>query len=405
MDGSTENRKQDILIHNGRIESIEEHISTPKGATVWESPNLCVSPGWLDVGVYAADPGYEHREDLNSAAAAAAAGGFTAMACFPNTDPALHTKSEILYVKNKAKDLPVHCYPIGAVSQGCEGKDMAELFDMHAAGAVAFSDGKRAVQDAGLLLRALQYAKAFNGLIINVPHHKTIAAGGQMHEGLMSTSLGLKGLPALAEELMVQRDLSLLEYSGGRLHIHLISTAKSVALVRAAKKAGLPVTCSVAVANLCFTDGKMADFDSNWKVVPPLRGDSDVKALLEGLMDGTIDFICSNHTPWHEEAKNLEFTYADFGMIGLETTFALCQTFLSNTLNIRELVEKLSLAPRRVLGLDVPQIAVGQRAEITVFDPGTEWVLDEKDIRSKSKNTPFIGQTFKGRVLGVFSGG
>lgn len=226
-----------------------------------------------------------------------------------------------------------------------------------------------------------------------------------MHEGLMSTSLGLKGLPALAEELMVQRDLSLLEYSGGRLHIHLISTAKSVALVRAAKKAGLPVTCSVAVANLCFTDGKMADFDSNWKVVPPLRGDSDVKALLEGLMDGTIDFICSNHTPWHEEAKNLEFTYADFGMIGLETTFALCQTFLSNTLNIRELVEKLSLAPRRVLGLDVPQIAVGQRAEITVFDPGTEWVLDEKDIRSKSKNTPFIGQTFKGRVLGVFSGG
>jgi dihydroorotase len=405
MDGSTENRKQDILIHNGRIESIEEHISTPKGATVWESPNLCVSPGWLDVGVYAADPGYEHREDLNSAAAAAAAGGFTAMACFPNTDPALHTKSEILYVKNKAKDLPVHCYPIGAVSQGCEGKDMAELFDMHAAGAVAFSDGKRAVQDAGLLLRALQYAKAFNGLIINVPHHKTIAAGGQMHEGLMSTSLGLKGLPALAEELMVQRDLSLLEYSGGRLHIHLISTAKSVALVRAAKKAGLPVTCSVAVANLCFTDGKMADFDSNWKVVPPLRGDSDVKALLEGLMDGTIDFICSNHTPWHEEAKNLEFTYADFGMIGLETTFALCQTFLSNTLSIRDLVEKLSLAPRRVLGLDVPQITVGQRAEITVFDPDAEWVLEAKDIRSKSKNTPFIGQTFKGRVLGVFSGG
>ncbi len=405
MDGSAENRTQDILLHNGRIEAIEDHISTPKAATVWESPNLCVSPGWLDVGVYAADPGYEHREDLTTAAAAAAAGGYTAMACFPNTDPALHTKSEILYVKNKAKDLPVHCYPIGAVSQGCEGKDMAELFDMHAAGAVAFSDGKRAVQDAGLLLRALQYTKAFNGLIINVPHHKTIAAGGQMHEGLMSTSLGLKGLPALAEELMVQRDLSLLEYSGGRLHIHLISTAKSVALVRAAKQAGLPVTCSVAVANLCFTDEKMADFDSNWKIVPPLRSESDVKALLEGLMDGTIDFICSNHTPWHEEAKNLEFTYADFGMIGLETTFALCQTFLGKSLSIRELVEKLSLAPRRVLGLEIPQIAVGQRAEITVFDPDVEWVLEEKDLRSKSRNTPFIGQTFKGRVLGVFSGG
>lgn len=404
MDGSSEGRKQDILLRNGVIEAIENQIPTPASATVLESPDLCVSPGWLDVGVYSADPGYEHREDLSTAAAAAAAGGFTAMACFPNTDPALHTKSEVLYVKNRAKDLPVHCYPIGAISQDCEGKDLAELFDMHAAGAVAFGDGKRAVQDAGLLLRALQYAKAFNGLIINVPHHKTIAAGGQMHEGVMSTSLGLKGLPALAEELMVQRDLSLLEYSGGRLHIHLISTAKSVALVRAAKKAGLPVTCSVAVANLCFTDEKMADFDSNWKVVPPLRTETDVAALLGGLLDGTIDFICSNHTPWHEEAKNLEFPYADFGMIGLETAFALCQTFLGKKLTINNLIEKLCLSPRRVLGLEIPKIALGQRAEITVFDPTVEWVMEEKDIRSKSRNTPFIGQAFKGRVLGVFSG-
>lgn len=404
IDGSSEGRKQDILLRNGVIEAIENQIPTPASATVLESPDLCVSPGWLDVGVYAADPGYEHREDLSTAAAAAAAGGFTAMACFPNTDPALHTKSEVLYVKNRAKDLPVHCYPIGAISQDCEGKDLAELFDMHAAGAVAFGDGKRAVQDAGLLLRALQYAKAFNGLIINVPHHKTIAAGGQMHEGVMSTSLGLKGLPALAEELMVQRDLSLLEYSGGRLHIHLISTAKSVALVRAAKKAGLPVTCSVAVANLCFTDEKMADFDSNWKVVPPLRTETDVAALLGGLLDGTIDFICSNHTPWHEEAKNLEFPYADFGMIGLETAFALCQTFLGKKLTINNLIEKLCLSPRRVLGLEIPKIALGQRAEITVFDPTVEWVMEEKDIRSKSRNTPFIGQAFKGRVLGVFSG-
>ena len=401
IQGNTESRAQDILIRDGVIEAIGEHLMPPPETEIWESPNLCVSPGWLDVGVYAADPGYEHREELRTAAEAAAAGGFTAMACFPNTDPALHTKSEILYVKNKAAELPVHCYPIGAISQGCEGKDLAELFDMHAAGAVAFSDGKRSVQDAGLLLRALQYAKAFNGLVINVPHHKTIAAGGQMHEGLMSTSLGLKGLPVLAETLMVQRDLSLLEYAEGRLHIHLISTAKSVELIRTAKKAGLPVSCSVAVVNLCFTDEKLADFDSNWKIVPPLRSHKDTAALLEGLADGTIDFICTNHTPWHEEAKNLEFPYADFGMIGLETAFSLSQTFLAKHLSLQDWVEKMSLAPRRVLGLPIPKIAEGERAELTVFDPELEWVLGEKDIRSKSKNTPFVGQTFTGKVLGV----
>lgn len=395
---------QDILIRDGRIETIDSHISAPENATVWESPNLCVSPGFMDVGVFAADPGFEHREDLSTAAAAAAAGGFTAFACFPNTDPALHTKSEILYVKSKTKDLPAHCYPIGAISQGCEGKDLAELFDMHAAGALAFSDGKRAVQDAGLLLRALQYAKAFNGLVINVPHHKTIAAGGQMHEGVMSTSLGLKGLPALAEELMVQRDLSLLEYSNGRLHIHLISTAKSVALIRAARMAGLNVTSSVAVANLCFTHEELIHFDSNWKIAPPLRSNQDTAALLEGLKDGTIDFICSNHTPWHEEAKNLEFPYAEFGMIGLETTFSICRTFLSEQLNINQLVEKLSIAPRRVLGLPIPKIVPGEPAELTVFDPDAEWTYEERNIRSKSHNSPFIGQKLNGKVLGVING-
>ncbi len=404
FDGNKENKPQDILIRNGRIEEIGDSITVSSGVEIWESSNLCVSPGWFDVGVYAADPGFEHREDLTSAAQAAKAGGFSAIACFPNTDPAIHTKSEVLYVKNQSAALPVHCYPIGAISQDCEGKDLAELFDMHTAGAVAFSDGKRAVQDAGLLLRALQYAQAFNGLVINVPHHKTIAAGGQMHEGVMSTSLGLKGLPALAEELMVQRDLSLLEYSEGRLHIHLVSTAKSVALIRAAKKSGLSVTASVAVVNLCFTDEKLAEFDSNWKVVPPLRSQLDTEALVDGLLDGTIDFICSNHTPWHEEAKNLEFPYAEFGMIGLETSFALCRSFLSKKLKVNDLVEKMSLAPRRILGLPIPKISPGELAELTVFDPDAAWVLEEKNIRSKSRNTPFVGQSLKGKVLGVISG-
>ena len=401
----TDNRVQDILIRDGIIEAIGEQLPTEKGAEVWEFANAHVSLGWFDVGTQAGDPGYEHREDLHTTARAAAAGGFTAIACFPNTNPAIHSKSEVLYVKNKTEREPVTFHPVGAVSQHCEGKDLAELFDMHASGAVAFSDGRKSVQDAGLLLRAMQYAKAFNGLVINEPHNKTIAAGGQMHEGVLSTSLGLKGIPGLAEEIMVQRDLNLLEYADSRLHLHLISSAKSVALVRVAKKAGLPVTASVAIANLCFTDEKLSTFDSNWKILPPVRSQSDANALLEGLADGTIDFICSNHTPWDEEAKNLEFPYAEFGMIGLETAFALCRTFLSKKLSVSDLVEKMAAAPRRVLGLPVAEIRPGALAELTLFEPDAQWVFGENDIRSKSRNTPFIGQPFKGKVLGIVNKG
>ncbi len=403
--GKTENRPHDILIRDGIIEAIGTQLSVEKSAEIWDFANAHISPGWLDVGTHTGDPGFEHREDLRTTARAAASGGFTAVACFPNTHPAIHSKSEVLYVKNKTEHEPVTFYPVGAVSQHNEGKDLAELYDMHAAGAVAFSDGSKSVQDAGLLLRAMQYVKAFNGLIINEPHYKTIATGGQMHEGLQSTSLGMKGIPALAEEIMVQRDLSLLEYAESRLHLHLISSAKSVALIRAAKKAGLPVTASVAIANLCFTDEKLSTFDSNWKLLPPLRSPSDTDALLEGLTDGTIDFICSNHTPWDEEAKNLEFPYAEFGMIGLETAFALCRTFLDKKLSVSDLVEKIALAPRRVLGQPVPEIKPGARAELTVFDPDAEWVFGENDIRSKSHNTPFVGQAFKGKVLGIVNKG
>lgn len=405
IDGKKDAHPQDILIRDGIIEAVGEKLAPGKEAEVWEWPDACVSPGWFDVGIQACDPGYEHREDLVSAAAAAAAGGYTAVAVFPNTSPAVHSKSEVLYIQNKTAASPVSFYPIGAISQGCEGKDLAELFDMHAAGAVAFSDGQKAVQDAGLLLRAMLYARAFNGLVINEPHHKTIAAGGQMHEGVMSTSLGLKGVPALAEEIMVQRDLSLLEYAQGRLHLHLLSTAKSVGLVRAAKKAGLPVTASVAAANLCFTDEKLVDFDSNWKLQPPLRSQSDAEALVAGLLDGTIDFIASNHVPWDEEAKNLEFPYAEFGATGLETAFALCRTFAAKNLPLDLLIDKISAAPRRILGLPLPAIQPGNPADMTIFAPDREWILRESDIRSRSRNTPLAGQTLKGRALAIVNKG
>ena len=356
------------------------------------------------MGVHTGDPGFEHREDLFSCTQAATAGGFTAIACFPNTHPAVHSKSEVLYIKNKTAGGAVRFHPIGAISQGCEGKDLAELYDMHAAGAVAFSDGVHSVQDAGLLLRALEYARAFNGLVMNTPHHKTIAAGGQMNEGLVSTQLGLKGISALSETLMVQRDLSLLEYAQSRLHLHLISAAQSVQMIRVAKQAGLPVTASVAIANLCFTDEKLSGFESNWKIKPPLRTGADREALIKGVQDGTIDFICSNHTPWDEEAKNLEFPYAEFGMIGLETLFSLCRTYLGDHLPLPLLIEKIAVAPRRILGLPIPAILPGEPAEITIFNPNESWTFTGKEIVSKSKNTPLTGEVLKGRVLMTMTG-
>lgn len=390
---------QDLLIEQGKIAAVGKNLST--SGEVWDFENAHVSIGWFDVGTQVCEPGFEHREDLRSAAEAAAAGGFTGLACFPNTLPALHSKTEIQYILTQSAKLPVQIRPLGAISHDCAGKDLAELFDMHAAGALAFSDGSRPVQDAGLLLRALQYSQAFKGLIFNTPHHKSIAAGGQMHEGKMSTELGLKAIPALAEELMVQRDLSLLEYAGGRLHLHLVSAARSVEMIRKAKKTGLAVTASVAVANLCFTDEKLSDFDSNWKILPPLRSDDDRRALLRGVEDGTIDFICTNHSPHDSEAKNLEFPYADFGMIGLETAFSLCRTFLSKKLSVNELVELWAVRPRQVLGLEVPKIEVGAQADLVVFDPDAAFVFSPENLKSKSSNSPFLGQVLKGTVLGV----
>jgi dihydroorotase len=395
---------QDLHIEDGVIRAIGKGLPAAKGAKEIELNGAWVSPGWFDIGVQACDPGFEHREDLQSAIAAAAAGGFTGMAVFPNTHPPVQSKSELLYIQNKTKGAPVSCIPIGAVSADLKGKDMAELFDMHAAGALAFSDGTHGIQDAGLLMRALQYVQAFNGLIIDQAHHEGIASGGQMHEGIWSTKLGMRGMPALAEDIMVQRNLNLLEYTGGRLHMHLVSSAKSVTLIRAAKKAGLNVSCSVAVANLVFTDEQLQGFNSNYKVHPPLRLESDRQALIQGLTDGTIDFIASNHTPWDEEAKNLEFPFAQFGILGLQTAVSASWEVLEKHLDLAEFLKKWWSAPRDLLGLSKPEIEVGKEVNITIFDPQGTWSLETADILSKSQNTPFLGKTLKGRVLGIIHG-
>ena len=394
---------KDILIEQGSIQAIADNIEQ-KSAKVIEGQGLHVSIGWLDIGVQHGDPGFEHIEDVESLSKAAARGGYTALACYPNTQPRVHSKSEILYIKNNTKHLPVNFYPIGAISKKCAGQDITEMYDMSKAGAVAFSDGSQSVQNSGLMLRALQYVKAFDGLIINHPHDATIAPEGQLHEGIVSTSLGMQGLPHIAEELAVQRDIHLTEYAQSRIHIANISTAKSVDLIRRAKAKGVAITASVAALNLAFSQRELYDFNVNFKVKPPLREQTDIDALWEGLQDGTIDIISSNHVPVEEEHKKLEFPYADFGAIGLETTFPLVNTYLNNRLSLEQFVQKISITPRKLLHLPTLSIKEGAMARLTIFNPTTSWIFEKKDIQSKSKNSPLIGQTFKGKVLGIING-
>ena len=396
----------DILINNtGEIEKIDARITPSKDVKVFQREGTCVSIGWLDVGTQTGDPGFEHREDLISTARAAMVGGFTGIAPFPNTSPSIHSKSEILYIKNKAQSYLVDFYPIGAISEDCKGKDIAEMVDMYHAGAIAFSDGRKPIADAGLLLRGVQYAKIFDGLLFNFPFDKTLAPHGQIHEGSVSTSLGLPAISSMSEELMLQRDLQLVEYADSRLHFHTISTARSVEFIRQAKKQGLKVTASVAAMNLCFDDSILRGFDTNYKVMPPLREKSDIEALLKGLKDGTIDFIVSNHTPIDSEGKELEFPYAEFGTIGLETAFPMINQFLHKKLNINQLVQYFGINPRKVLGLEIPEITEGVVANLTLFNPDENWTFTEKDIFSKSKNTPLLGKIQRGRVDGVVNKG
>lgn len=392
--------QMDILILDGKIHAIDRDINRADAQNM-DCSTAFISPGWMDVGVQTGDPGFEHREDLQSVARAAAAGGFTAIACQPNTDPVIHSKSEVLYLRNNTKGNLVDFYPFGAISKQCQGTEITEMYDMYHSGAIAFSDGNKPVQHAGVMMRALQYVKAFDGVVINQPQDLSISSGGLMHEGLMSTSLGVRGLPNLAEDLMVERDINLAQYTDSRLHLANISTAGAVAAVRKAKQNGLAVTASVPAINLVFEDGKLADFDSNLKVMPPLRDSSDRQALLEGVLDNTIDMITSNHVPWDTEAKNLEFAYAEFGVVGLETTFAMLNTYLSEELSPDLLVEKMAINPRRVFNLEIPKIKLKQTANLTVFDTKQKWVFQEKDIYSKSQNTPFLNHSFTGKILGV----
>jgi len=397
------NQVVDIYINNGKIEAIGKKLTPPEKVTVYTHKNLHVSAGWLDLCANFSDPGNEHKETIESGIAAAAKGGFTAVALSPATEPAVDSKSIVQYIINKAKGAVVDILPMGAISKGIQGHELAELFDMHDAGAVAFTDGKASIQNPNLLKTALLYCKAFDGLVINYADHKDLSYNGMMHEGEKSMHLGLKGIPALAEEIIVNRDLYLLEYTESKMHFSTISTAKSVELIKEAKKKGLRVTADVSAAHLLLDDSHLEEFDTRFKVQPPFRDKTHIAALIKGLKSNTIDVISSNHEPEDIEAKKREFDHAAFGIINLQTAFGAANTALKGKLEIDEIIEKLAENPRKVLNLAPINIKVGEAANLTLFTPDENWTLDKKSIVSKSKNSPFIGMQLTGKPLGVIN--
>jgi len=384
----------DILIENGVITRIADDIEAD--AKLIEAEGKYVSPGFFDLNCNIGELGLETKEDITSGTRAAAAGGFTGLAMMPNTANPVHSKAEVEYLVNRSKGNLVDVYPLGAISHKREGKDLAEMYDMYLSGARAFTDGNRPVQDAGLMERALLYAQGFDALVFSYPEDTAIAGKAKVNEGEISTLLGMKGIPSLAEELMIARDLYLAEYTVSKIHFSTISTARSVELIREAKRKGLEVTCDVAAHHLILTDEALLGFDSQYKVKPPLRTKDDVKALINGLKDGTIDAIVSQHTPHEIEFKDVEFEVAAYGMVGFQTALPLA---LKTGLPVELLVEKLAINPREILGVDVPVIAEGEKANLVLFDIDAEWEYNSKSNVSKSVNSPFIGDTLKGKVL------
>ena len=395
---------KDILIDNGVIAKIADSISDDK-ATLVQQQGLHVSIGWMDIFSHFCDPGFEYRETLESGANAAAAGGFTDVMVLPNTNPALHNKSQVEYIVQKAKSLPVNIYPVGAVTKNTEGNELAEMYDMKESGAVAFSDGINAIQNSGLMIKALQYVKTFDGVIIQIPDDKSIAANGLMNEGIVSTQLGLPGKPMMAEELIVARDIKLARYADSRLHFTGVSSAKSLEYIKRAKEGGIKISCSVTPYHLFFTDEDLRTYDTNLKVNPPLRDKTNQAALLTALLDGTVDCIASHHIPQNYDNKVCEFEYAKNGMIGLESLFGAVWSMVNDQWSMVQLIERLTVSPRKIFGLSVPVIEEKAVACLTLFNPDAEYIFDEKMIVSKSKNSAFVGKQLKGKVMGIINGG
>lgn len=392
------NQTVDILIEKGVISKISNRINNTNDYREIHLDNLHVSQGWFDSSVSFGEPGFEERETISNGLKTAALSGFTAVAMNANTNPVLDSYADISFVISKGQNNAVSLYPIGALTNGSKGENLAELFDMKNAGAVAFYDYQKPIKDPNLMKIALQYADNFGGLICSFPQESRITGLGVVNENYTSTSLGLKGNPNLAEELQIVRDLFLLEYTGGKLHIPTISTAKSVSLIREAKKKKLDVSCSVAIHNLFFSDSVLEGFDTRYKVTPPLRTQEDIDALIEGLKDGTIDMVTSDHNPIDIEHKKVEFDYAEYGTIGLESAFGALNTVLST----KKAIDILTKGKNR-FGIASKPIALGVKAELTLFNPKTTYTFTKAQIHSTSKNAIFNNIELKGSVFGIIA--
>jgi len=391
----------DIFIENGIIKKIGKNL-TGKVDKEISIDGLCVSPGWVDMFANFADPGYEYKESIESGCMAAAAGGFTDVLVIPNTKPAIDAKSQVEYIVQKSRSLAVSVHPIGAVTKNAEGKELAEMYDMKSSGAIAFGDGINCIQSAGLLVKALQYVKAFDGMIIQLPDDKSINEHGLMHEGIVSTQIGLPGKPSMAEELIVARDIKLARYAESKLHFTGVSSRKSLEYIERGKKGGINISCSVTPYHLYFTDEDLKEYDSNLKVNPPLRDTEDRDAIKKSIEDGIVDCIASHHLPHEADSKQTEFEYAKNGMTGLETAYSVLKTSMPK-INEEKVVALLSTNPRKLLKLNAGTIKENEKACLTLFCPDANWVYEKSNIQSKSKNSPFIGKKFTGKVIGIIN--
>jgi dihydroorotase len=389
--------KKDILITDGTISLIDTNIEVAAD-TIVAQENLHVSIGWVDVFSNFCDPGFEHIENLLTGANAAAAGGFTDVLVLPNTKPVLDNKSQVEYIVQKASALACNIYPIGAVTKNTDGVALAEMYDMQHSGAIAFSDGIHSIQSTGILLKALQYIKSFDGIIIQIPQDKSIGTHGLMNEGIIATQLGLPGKPAIAEEIMIARDIKLAKYADSKLHFTGVSTAKGIEYIKRAKDGGLKITCSVTPYHFYFNDENLTQYDTNFKVNPPLRNKADQLAIKNAIIDGTVDCIASHHLPQHSDNKICEFEYAKNGMIGLESLFGAFGTI---DMPLVEKIKMLSLVPRQIFGLPIPQIKVGVTASLTLFTPDVSNIFSINNIKSTSANSAFVGMPLKGSVVGI----
>ena len=400
---STHNKQEkDILIEDGIVKRIDHQIE--EEAEIFQGKNYFISPGWVDVFSHGCDPGYEHKETLETLAAAAVAGGYTQVFVLPNTNPAVQSKAQVEYIVQKSKSLPVNIHPLGALSKNIEGKELAEMYDMRNSGAIAFTDGTQPVQTAGLLLKALQYVKAFDGVVIQIPLDKSIGTNGLMNEGIVSTRLGLPGTPAMAEEIMVARDIKLSRYTESKLHFTGVSSAKSLEYIMRGKEGGIQVTCSVAPYHLFFCDEDLETYDTHLKVNPPLRSRNNMMALRDAVLKGYVDCIASHHIPQDWDSKTCEFEYAKNGMIGLQTAYAVIQTILPD-LSAEKIASLFSTNARKIFGLNEIIIEEGNAAEFTLFSTKSKTVFTADNNKSRSSNSPFINTALNGYVAGVISKG